>query len=58
MVPALYVCLCVLSAGPAIFDGLKLSNGQSMLAGKRATGFSPKAEETMNVMNWMKQNSQ
>ncbi len=44
--------------GPAIFDGLKLSNGTSLLAGKRATGFSPAAEETMKVMDWMRQHSQ
>ncbi len=44
--------------GPAIFDGLKLANGTPLLAGKRATGFSPAAEETMKVMDWMRQHSQ
>jgi putative intracellular protease/amidase len=43
--------------GPAIFENLKLSNGVSLLNGKTATGFSDKAEESMGVMKWMRDNN-
>lgn len=43
--------------GPAIFEGLKLSNGDFLLKGKRATGFATSAEETMKVMDWMRQHN-
>jgi len=43
--------------GIAIFDNLKLSNGSNILQGRKATGFSPKAEESMKLMEWMRQHN-
>jgi len=42
--------------GPAIFENMLLSNGTNILQGKRATGFSTKAEESFKALDWMKQN--
>jgi len=43
--------------GPAIFENLRLSTGDFLLKGKRATGFARSAEETMGVMDWMRQHA-
>jgi putative intracellular protease/amidase len=42
--------------GIAIFDGLRLSNGQPLIQGKKITGFSRKGEEQMKLMDWLRQN--
>jgi putative intracellular protease/amidase len=41
--------------GPAILQGLKLSSGEPLVKGKRATGFSTAAEKTMGAMGWMEE---
>jgi len=35
--------------GPAVFDGLLLSSGQTLVNGKRCTGFSKSGEKAMGV---------
>ena len=44
--------------GIAIFDGLRLSSGEKLIAGRQATGFSQKGEEGMKLMDWMRKNSE
>jgi len=41
--------------GPAILHNLLLSSGQPLLKGKKATGFPVKGEESMGVLDFMKQ---
>lgn len=40
--------------GPAVFQGLKLSDGSLLIRGKRATGFTKDEEEKVGLMDWVR----
>jgi len=40
--------------GPAVFQGLKLSDGTLLIKGKRATGFSQQEEEKIGTLDWVR----
>jgi len=41
--------------GPAVFGGLKLSNGQYLVAGKRVNAFTVEEEEKMGQLDFLRQ---
>jgi len=41
--------------GPAVFGGLKLSNGEYLIQAKRAAGFTEEEEEKVGVLSFLKQ---
>jgi len=43
--------------GPAVFGGLKLSNGQYLIAGKRAAGFTVEEEEKVGALEFLRQHN-
>jgi len=43
--------------GPAVFGGLKLSNGQYLISGKRATGFTVEEEEKVGQLEFLRQHN-
>jgi len=43
--------------GPAVFGGLKLSNGQYLISGKRATGFTVEEEDKVGVLQFLRENN-
>jgi len=43
--------------GPAVFGGLKLSNGQYLINGKRSAGFTVEEEEKVGALKFLRQNN-
>jgi len=43
--------------GPAVFGGLKLSNGQFLVSGKRATGFTVEEEDKVGALEFLRQHN-
>jgi len=41
--------------GPAVFGGLKLSNGQYLIQGKRSAGFTEEEEEKVGALKWLRE---
>jgi len=40
--------------GPAVLGGLKLKDGQYLVNGKRATGFTVEEEDKVGLLNWLR----
>jgi len=43
--------------GPAVFGGLKLSNGQYLIAGKRVAAFTVEEEEKVGMLEFLRQHN-
>jgi len=43
--------------GPAVLGGLKLSNGEHLVKGRRANAFTVEEEEKVKLLEWLRQNN-